>query len=144
MGSDTHVALEIADWKRDEAILRSIREAVFVQEQGVPLALEWDGLDSACIHLIAYVDEQTAVGTGRLLRDGHIGRMAVLRPWRRRGIGSRLLQALIEIAQQRGMPRCALNAQTHALAFYKRHGFVAEGSEFDDAGIAHRHMVLKR
>ena len=83
------------------------------------------------------------VGTARLLDDGHIGRMAVLRPWRRRGIGSRMLETLIEVARQTGKSGCALNAQTHALGFYERHGFVAEGGIFDDAGIPHRHMKLK-
>jgi len=109
----------------------------------VPAELEWDGLDPACIHVLAYVNGELPVGTARLLDDGHIGRMAVLRPWRRRGIGSRMLETLIEVARQTGKSGCALNAQTHALGFYERHGFVAEGGIFDDAGIPHRHMKLK-
>ena len=144
MRPDTTVSVEIADWERDQEILRSIREAVFVMEQNVPPDLEWDGLDPDCTHVIAYLSSHRAVATGRLLRDGHIGRMAVLRPWRGQGIGSRVLVALIECARARGVTTCALNAQTHALRFYERHGFVVEGSEFDDAGIAHRHMVLKQ
>lgn len=134
--------VKIADWEADSQILRAIREAVFVVEQNVPVELEWDGLDPACIHAIAWVGGEP-VGTARLLDDGHIGRMAVLEQWRGQGIGSQLLQTLIAIARERGMRKCALNAQTHALAFYQRHGFVAEGDEFDDAGIPHRHMVLK-
>ena len=143
MGSDTPVTVKTADWEHDQAILRSIREAVFVLEQNVPVDLEWDGADPVCTHVIAYVDACKAIATGRLLPDGHIGRIAVLKPWRRQGIGSRVLQALIEIAHAKGITACALNAQTHALAFYEGHGFVAEGDEFDDAGIAHRRMVLK-
>lgn len=143
MGSDTAITVKTADWKRDETLLRTIREAVFVAEQNVPLDLEWDGLDPVCTHVIAYVDQSEAVATGRLLPDGHIGRIAVLKPWRRHGVGSCVLQALIEIARAKGITRCVLNAQTQALTFYERHGFVAEGGEFDDAGIAHRHMVLR-
>lgn len=144
MTSDVAVEVRTADWVRDQALLRSIREQVFVQEQKVPTELEWDGIDARCAHVIAYLDDGRAVATGRLLPDGHIGRIAVLKPWRRQGIGSRVLQSLIEIAEARGMASCALNAQTYALAFYQRHGFVAEGDEFDEAGIAHQHMVLKR
>jgi len=143
-GAQSGVTVRIADWGQDQAILRSIREQVFVVEQRVPVALEWDGLDPVCTHVIACAKDGSAVGTARLLKDGHIGRMAVLRPWRKRGVGSCMLVALIGIARQRGKLRCALNAQTHAIAFYERHGFVAEGEEFDDAGIAHRHMVLAR
>lgn len=141
--SELPVSVETANWVRDQAILRSIREAVFVQEQNVPVDLEWDGLDPVCTHVIAYVNDRMPVATGRLLPDGHIGRLAVLKPWRRHGIGSKVLQSLITIAKAGGIAECALNAQTHAIAFYERHGFVAEGEEFDDAGIAHRHMVLK-
>ncbi len=143
MGPRTPISVKIADWERDEAILRSIRERVFVIEQHVPVELEWDGLDPACIHVLAYVNDDLPVGTARLLNDGHIGRMAVLPPWRRHGIGSRMLRTLIEVARQQGKAGCALNAQTHALGFYERHGFVAEGDVFDDAGIPHRLMHLK-
>jgi len=136
------ITVETADWERDKQILRSIREAVFVNEQNVPMELEWDGHDSVCTHVIAYVDDHKPVATGRLLADGHIGRLAVLKPWRRRGIGSQVLHSLIAIAKANGIATCALNAQIHAIAFYERHGFVVEGEEFDDAGIPHRHMVL--
>ena len=143
MKSPTEITVTIADWPRDEEILRTIREAVFVKEQSVPVELEWDELDAGCIHVVARADSGDPIATGRLLPDGHIGRLAVLRAWRNRGIGSRVLQALIELAKARGMTNCALNAQTHALAFYERHGFVAEGNEFEEAGIPHQHMVLK-
>lgn len=143
MGPETAISVKIADWTQDEAILRSIRERVFVLEQHVPVELEWDGLDPDCTHVLAYVDGERPVGTARLLADGHIGRMAVLQPWRHRGIGSRMLQTLIGVARQQGKPACALNAQTQALGFYERHGFVAEGDVFDDAGMPHRHMRLK-
>ena len=144
MGSEPAFVVETADWERDQATLRSIRESVFVAEQNVPPELEWDGIDQNCLHVIAYTNDRSAVGTGRLLPDGHIGRLAVLAPWRGRGAGSALLLNLIAIANARGIISVALNAQTHALAFYQRFGFVAEGDDFDDAGIPHRHMLLKK
>lgn len=144
MKPGTDFTVEIADWERDQATLRSIREAVFVVEQNVPVDLEWDGVDQECVHAIAYADDRSAVGTGRLLCDGHIGRLAVLAPWRGQGAGSSLLLKLMSIAKARGMGLVALNAQTHALAFYERFGFVAEGDEFDDAGIPHRRMLLNQ
>ncbi len=144
MKSDVAVTIRAADWDRDQQLLRSIREAVFVREQKVPVELEWDGSDARCAHVIAYVEDGQAVATGRLLPDGHIGRIAVLKAWRRHGIGSRVLQTLIDTAKANGIATCALNAQTHALSFYERHGFVAQGEEFDEAGIPHRHMVLRR
>ncbi len=121
--------------------LRTIRETVFVDEQGVPLELEWDGLDGGAVHVLAESAAGEPIGTARLLPDGHIGRMAVLRPWRGQGIGSALLRRLMEIAGGRGLPQVHLCAQVHAIGFYERLGFSAEGPEFLDAGIAHRHMT---
>jgi predicted GNAT family N-acyltransferase len=131
-----------ADIAADGRIIRSIREAVFVTEQGVPAALEWDGRDGGAIHLLAYDSGGRAVGTARLLPDGRLGRMAVLGPWRGRGAGSALLARAVEIARREGMARIHLSAQSRAEAFYVRHGFVAEGEEFEEAGIPHRRMVL--
>lgn len=132
--------IEQARWPQDRPALRQVREMVFVREQGVPLALEWDEQDETALHLLARDAEGRPIATGRLLADGHIGRMAVLAPWRGRGVGSALLQALMAQARGRGMNRVELNAQCTAEAFYRRHGFVAEGPVFDDAGIPHRHM----
>ena len=138
MASST-VSFRAADWKVDRPALRAVRERVFVREQGVPVELEWDEFDPLCQHVVAEVAGQ-AIGTGRLLPDGHIGRMAVVRPWRGQGVGSALLEALLRLARDRGMRRVRLNAQSRAMAFYQRHGFVAEGEEFIEAGIAHRAM----
>jgi predicted GNAT family N-acyltransferase len=81
------------------------------------------------------------LGTGRLLPDGHIGRMAVLAAWRGKGVGTALLYHLLEAARQRGMSQLALNAQTSAVPFYRRFGFIPEGGEFVEAGIPHVRMV---
>jgi len=128
-----------ADWNVDRAALRAVREQVFVREQAVPVELEWDEFDPLCQHVVAEAAGQ-AIGTGRLLPDGHIGRMAVLESWRRQGVGSALLEALLRLARDRGIRRVRLNAQSRAVAFYARHGFVAEGEEFIEAGIPHRSM----
>ncbi len=129
-----------ANWIVDGAQLRALRKRVFVEEQGVPETLEWDGLDAACIHVLATLTNGLAIGTGRLLPDGHIGRMAVLAQWRRRGVGSAVLEALMAAAQARGDRIVELSAQTHALGFYARLGFETVSGEYMDAGIAHRTM----
>lgn len=132
--------VRLADWHKDEAAIRRVREAVFVVEQAVPPDLEWDGKDPECIHAIAESPECDVIGTGRLLPHGKIGRMAVLANWRGQGIGTQILRVLIDEARIRGLEEVYLHAQTSALDFYARHGFVAEGDEFDEAGIAHRAM----
>jgi len=133
------ISIRAADWNVDRAALRAVREQVFVREQAVPLELEWDEFDPLCQHVVAE-DAGKAIGTGRLLPDGHIGRMAVLESWRRQGVGSALLEALLRLAHDRGIRRVRLSAQSRAVGFYQRHGFVAEGQEFIEAGIAHRAM----
>ncbi len=130
------------DWSRLREHAQALRVAVFVVEQGVPIELEWDEADAISLHAVAYDEHGAPVGTGRLLPDGHIGRMAVPGPLRGAGIGSQVLQALIEQAQRQGHHTLALHAQTHAIAFYTRHGFVVRGEEFMEAGIPHREMVL--
>lgn len=138
--NSTPFLIETARWPDDRAALRQVREAVFVIEQGVPIELEWDAQDATALHLLARSTEGQPIGTGRLLPDGHIGRMAVVGDWRGRGVGSALLLALIEEARGQGLGKVKLNAQCSALGFYQRHDFTAEGPVFDDAGIPHRHM----
>lgn len=134
-------SIRIMPWSDARAAAQPIRETVFVAEQGVPPEIELDDWDERCEHAIAYDADGRPVGTGRLLPDGHIGRMAVLREWRGKGVGGRLLAALIERARARGMQRVALNAQTKATPFYARFGFVVAGEEFMEAGIPHIAMV---
>jgi predicted GNAT family N-acyltransferase len=128
-----------AVWPQDEHALRRIREEVFVQEQQVPVGLEWDGKDAGCLHVLAHAGEEP-VGTARMTLTGHIGRMAVRAAWRGLGIGGALLQALMETARARGLTEVYLNAQVSAVPFYQGHGFRVEGGVFLDAGIPHRRM----
>ena len=133
------IVVRSADWSVDREILQALREAVFIREQFVPADMEWDEFDALSRHVVASVDG-IPIGTGRLLPDGHIGRMAVLREWRGQGAGSALLTGLMNIARTLGMRRVLLNAQVQALPFYLRHGFQAHGEEFLDAGIPHCRM----
>jgi predicted GNAT family N-acyltransferase len=135
----TDRALRRADWAQDQAALRKVRELVFIQEQRVPEALEWDGLDEGATHLLCEVGGR-AIATARMLTDGHIGRMAVLAEHRNLGIGSTMLMQLMEIARERGLCEVWLDAQVQAIPFYEKLGFNAEGETFMDAGIPHRRM----
>lgn len=121
--------------------LRTVRDEVFVGEQGVPVEIEHDALDPLCAHVIARLLDGTPVGTARLTPDRHIGRMAVRAPWRGRGIGDALLLALVDEARKRGWPDVHLNAQVSAIGFYERHGFHPEGERFFEAGIEHQAMA---
>jgi predicted GNAT family N-acyltransferase len=131
--------IELMSWEAARTEASRIRFAVFVEEQGVPREIELDEMDSRCIHALAF-DEGRAVGTGRLLPDAHIGRMAVLEGWRGRGVGGLILEALIAKARERGERKVFLSAQVHATEFYVRHGFSAIGEIYEEAGIPHRAM----
>ena len=143
MNAELSYALRCCDWATGEIALRKVRHDVFVIEQGIPESVEWDADDSRCVHALAEDRAGAPIGCARLLADGHIGRVAVLREWRGRGVGSRLMSALIDEARRRGWEQVAVNAQLRAMPFYERHGFVATGDDFDEAGIAHRAMVLR-
>lgn len=123
--------------------LRAVREPVFIVEQAVPPELEWDELDPISTHVIARDADGAPIGTARLTPEHSIGRMAVLAPWRGRGVAAALLQALIDHAQALGYPALELHAQTHAIGLYERFGFTAFGPEYDEAGIPHRSMRLE-
>ena len=129
--------VRIVDWRVAGATLIALRTEVFVHEQGVPAHLEQDGLDVNCAHALACDAAGEAIGTGRLMPDGRIGRMAVRSAWRGRGVGGEILAALVAEARRRGMPEVYLHAQRHARDFYARQGFEDEGEPFDEAGIAH-------
>ena len=134
-------AIVVTDWATDGARLAAVRRAVFVREQGIPEALELDAADASAVHVLA-IAKREPVGTGRLLPSGKIGRLAVLPTHRRFGVGGRMRGRLIELARERGITCVYLHAQVDALGFYAARGFVAEGAEFDEAGVRHRRMRL--
>ena len=141
MNSD--LVVREVDWNARRSELHAIRRAVFIEEQHVPEELEWDEADAHCRHVLAFSPEGEAVGTGRLLPDGHIGRMAVLKAWRGRGAGSAILNRLLDLARASGFDTVRLHAQTHAVGFYAKHGFTVTGDEFMEAGIPHRAMTQR-
>src|SRR4029078_6841341 len=119
--------IELMSWDEAREVARPIRLTVFVEEQRVPVEIEWDDEDAKSTHALAYDTQCAAIATGRLLPDGHIGRMAVLQAWRGQGVGGAILERLIEVSRERGDREIALFAQTHAVPFYRRYRFVETG-----------------
>jgi hypothetical protein len=137
----SELQVDLLDWEAARARAAPIRYTVFVEEQKVPEESEIDDWDPRCVHALACDASGRAVGTGRLLPDGHIGRMAVLGEARGLGVGSALLTALMEEARRRGHAQAVLSAQTHAIAFYRRHGYAVVSGEYLDCGIPHVDMT---
>lgn len=138
----TPFTVSLVCWHDGEPLLRAIREAVFIVEQGVPAELEWDGLDEGCRHALALSHQGDAIGCGRMLADGHIGRIAVLPQWRKQKVGTAIMEALLDDARAHGYKQVDVDAQTHAMPFYHRFGFVEHGEVFIDAGLPHIKMKL--
>jgi predicted GNAT family N-acyltransferase len=130
-------------WEQAQPTAGPLRFAIFVGEQNVPSGIELDDQDASCVHAVAFDVDNKPIGTGRLLPDGTIGRMAVVKEWRRRGIGVEILQALIGEAGKRGHTEVIVSAQLQAAEFYREQGFVAEGKVYEEAGILHQKMRRK-
>lgn len=137
------ISVRVADWQKDNADLRRIREKVFIAEQAVPPELEWDTEDAQAVHFLAYEGDY-AIGAARLLLDGQIGRVSVLKDWRGLNVGDALLAAVIAEAERRGLHEQRLSAQVQATPFYERHGFRILSEEYLDAGIPHVDMLRQQ
>ena len=147
--ADIRVALTTEDMET----VHAIRREVFIDEQNVPEEDEWDDLDATSVHLLAVGPDGAPLGTGRLIhgpqalavagRTGTVllGRLAVLKPARGTGLGVALVRAIEDEGRARGATELELHAQVHALGFYERLGYVAEGPEYLDGGIPHRTMT---
>ena len=135
----------IKPWKEAEAEAFLVRQEVFIREQGVPAELELDEYDPLADHALA-LENGCCIGTARLVDLGggqtQIGRMAVLTPFRGKGVGKQILGRLIELANSQGAKSVILHSQVSAIPFYEKLGFQAEGPTYDEAGIAHRNMIL--
>lgn len=129
----------VTTWGVDRPLLQQVRREVFIVEQQVPEEEEWDADDPVSVHVLA-VQNREPVGTGRLTPAGKIGRLAVTGRLRGRGLGTRILRALLQESWHRGLLEVTLHAQVQALPFYEKLGFRAEGDVFDEAGIPHRKM----
>lgn len=123
----------------NEQAIREVRDTVFIQEQSIDPDIEFDGLDESAVHAIVY-SNALPVGTGRILDDGHIGRIAILKAFRGQGLGSKIVLSLIDEATNKGYPRVYLGSQKHAIDFYTKLGFEPFGDEFMEAGIPHLSM----
>ncbi|MGW1723721.1 GNAT family N-acetyltransferase [Streptomyces sp. NPDC002306] len=145
--------VRVAEESADREACFTVRKEVFVVEQGVPEDIEYDAYDAVALHVLAIGDDGVPLGTGRLLFGeeaaaktggdlsvGSLGRLAVARAARGLGVGAALVRGIEEAARARGLAAVDLHAQTHALGFYERLGYVAYGPEFPDAGIPHRAM----
>lgn len=134
--------VERADFRLDHEAIDRLRVEVFEHEQGVPADMLWDDADPHSVLVLARDLEHRPVGTGRLTVDGRIGRMAVDKAWRNRGVGAAMLGMLLDAARQRSLDSVSLHAQIHAVPFYLAHGFKSEGALFKEAGIDHQSMRL--
>ena len=133
--------IEITSYETSEQSIRLVRDRVFLQEQNVDPELEWDGKDPDCIHVLAFDGEGNPIGTGRCQHDGKIGRLAVLKHWRGRGIGAQMLAVLVESTRNQGLKQVCLHAQVQAVPFYAKYGFTRVGGEFMEADIPHVKMT---
>ncbi|KAA8705977.1 GNAT family N-acetyltransferase [Pseudomonas cannabina] len=134
------ITVSVAQWQKNNADIRRIRDSVFVAEQSVPPELEWDADDAEAVHFLAWEGDY-AVGTARLLADGEIGRLSVLKDWRGLKVGEALLSAVIDEAEKRGLKPLKLSAQVQAVDFYQRFGFMVTSKEFLEAGLPHVDML---
>ncbi|MDO6745636.1 GNAT family N-acetyltransferase [Gilvimarinus sp. 1_MG-2023] len=146
----------LVDWPKSSRALSDIRHQVFILEQGVSSEEEWDGKDENAWHFAVKdyrKDPSELIGCARIIEETwhgekglHIGRVAVLKPWRGRGAGLQLMHAMLYWCAQRANSHRTvfLHAQIEALGFYQRLGFQCVGPEFIDAGIPHRTMVLSK
>ncbi|MCD5995549.1 GNAT family N-acetyltransferase [Pseudomonas sp. CDFA 602] len=134
------ITVSVADWQKNNADIRRIRDAVFIVEQSVPPELEWDSEDTDALHFLAFEGDYP-IGTARLLPNGEIGRLSVLKDWRGLNVGDALLTAVINEAEQRNLRTQKLSAQVHAASFYERFGFTVISEEFLEAGLPHVDMI---
>ena len=140
--------IQVKQISSDEAKAQAfaIRMRVFVREQRVPAAIELDRDDDRAIHFLATSDGR-AVGTARVVShhsSAKIGRMAVLKSYRDKGVGKKLLHRAVATAKKLGVRTIYLHAQVPVIEFYEKLGFRCVGAIFDEAGIPHRKMVLKK
>ena len=136
----SEIVIKTVGFKESFTDIEEIRTSVFIKEQHVPIEMEWDEFDNDSMHILAYYNNKP-VGTARLLNDGHIGRMAVLKDYRNRNIGQNMLKYILKLAKNKSMQRVQLSAQEHAVEFYKKYGFSVTSDVYLDAVIPHYDMV---
>tara|TARA_R110002095_G_scaffold214379_1_gene206336 strand:+ start:2262 stop:2702 length:441 start_codon:yes stop_codon:yes gene_type:complete len=143
MQSRSSFTITMGNWETVGIFAKPVRLAVFVAEQGVPSSLEIDPLEHIYQHFIVFDAEQKPFATARMSDDGKFGRMAVLRAYRGMGVGRLLLETVCQQASAMGIKSIYCHAQTDATGFYQKNGFLTQGEEFEEAGIAHIKMHKK-
>ena len=135
------ISLQIVNFLEHQEAIQSVRLSVFTVEQGVDPALDLDGLDGTAYQILV-LDNDKPVATGRMLADGHIGRIAVLPEYRKLGIGSRIMDRFISQARLDNLTKVFLGAQVSAVPFYETLGFRRYGEDYMEANIRHTPMQL--
>lgn len=134
--------VQVGSWSQLKCYAMQIREQVFILEQQISPEDEWDMEDETSIHFVVF-HEGEAIATARLLQNHSIGRVAVIKAYRGKGVGFELMKFIIEFAQREKRPTLNLSAQVHALPFYQRLGFEPHGKEYLDCGIPHVYMTMQ-
>ncbi|MDN5511216.1 MULTISPECIES: GNAT family N-acetyltransferase [unclassified Acinetobacter] len=138
----TSFTIRTGSWDELQNDAKLIREQVFIQEQNIPVAEEWDAQDAVSLHFVVY-DQDQPIATARLLQNNSIGRVAVLKSYRGQGIGKLLMLQIIPRAKNEQRKFLKLSSQVHAIQFYAALGFTVQGEEYLDCGIPHIDMYLK-
>ncbi|MCH7350478.1 MULTISPECIES: GNAT family N-acetyltransferase [unclassified Acinetobacter] len=133
--------VERGSWDQLQQPAKLIREKVFIVEQGIPEADEWDEQDAISQHFVIF-DQDQPIATARLLQNNSVGRVAVLKTYRGQGIGQMMMLDIIDYARQQYRPSLYLSSQVHAMSFYQQLGFVVQGDEYDECGIPHIEMQM--
>ena len=136
----TCVRVVLVSFAEAEQEIRAVRDKVFGEEQEVPASINWDGCDADCRHVVVWNRPDVVIATGRIAPDGKIGRLSVLRRFRREGVGRKMLNKLILAAGELRLSEVFLHAQKGAVGFYEREGFESIGPIFLEAGIEHVRM----
>lgn len=129
------------NWDQLQQDAKLIRTLVFIQEQGIAEADEWDEQDAISQHFVIY-DQDQPIATARLLQNNSVGRVAVLKAYRGQGLGQMIMLDIIAYARQQGRAFLHLSSQVHAMSFYQQLGFVVQGDEYDECGILHIEMIM--
>ena len=128
-------------WEQLQQDAKLIRTQVFICEQGITEADEWDDQDLISQHFVIY-DQDQPIATARLLENNSVGRVAVLKAYRGQGLGQMIMLEIISYAQKQGRSVLTLSSQVHAISFYEKLGFTVEGNSYDECGIQHIEMTM--
>ena len=131
------VTVRITPYSEFKKAIHKLRHDIFTVEQGVPQCLDEDGEDPNCYHVLAFDKSGNPIGTARMEADGHLGRMVVLKKWRRKGVGTKMLHALIDYAVEIRLDLVYLNSQLYAVPFYEASGFRQASAVFYEASMPH-------